>query len=110
MDVHVLGCTTELLRHDENGSRGVIPDVGEALLPAAVRIGESYRLGEELVLRTGEAQLDLHAALEAHFGEEQVAARGSAAETQVSGTGSDLIKCNANPCRRCLGLGRREAW
>src|SRR5215472_27567 len=108
MDADTLGRRTELLEHDENGRRGVVLDAGEALLPAPVGIGKCDRLGEELVLRTGEMQFDPHTALKAGFGEQQVAARGPAAKTEVVDAGADVVEGGANARRRRRDLGWQE--
>ena len=53
-------------------------------------------------------QLDQHAALQACFGEQQIAATGATANTKIAGARSDLIECGANVCHRCFDFCRRE--
>jgi hypothetical protein len=48
---------------------------------------KSHRLAKELVLGAGEPQFNPHATLEGRLGEQQVAARGASAKTEVAGTG-----------------------
>ena len=83
---------------------GVLRYAREAALPATVRIGKCHRLGEELVLGAGETQLDPHAALEACFGEQQVAPGSAAAKTEIAGAGPDFVERSADTRRRCLDL------
>src|ERR1700732_3660967 len=49
---------SKLFRHDENRAARVLRYLGEAALPAMLRIGKSHRLGEELVFGASKMQLD----------------------------------------------------
>src|SRR5580693_752190 len=100
VDTDTSGRGPKLFRHDQNRAAGALRYLGEAALPAAVRIGKSHRLGEELVFGASKTQLDPHASLEARFGKQQVAP----AKTEIAGAGPDLVERRADTCRCCLDL------
>jgi hypothetical protein len=55
-------------------------------------------------------ELDRHAALEARFGKQQVAAGGAAAKAEIADAGPDFVERSADTCRAAGGLqdGKRD--